>query len=239
MKYSASGSFLLASCLLAMPAAQAAFQPGADGLPSGWQLFRITDKVPATRYTLENAGVLHAVANHSMAGVLRKQRVDLAKTPLLCWRWKVKAVVAGADMLTKAGDDYAARLYVFFDVPASTLGLSDRVKIRLARSLYGAEIPTAAINYVWDARQPVGTLRPNAYTDRTRMLVLASGNADAGQWKPEIRDLAQDFKTAFGQSAPAVTGLAIATDTDNTGGTAEAWFEEPRFVARAEQCTTP
>jgi len=225
--------------LLLSASGQAAFKAGPDGLPDGWKLFRINEKVPATKFTMPESGVLYAQASNSMAGVIRKQRVDLDKTPVLCWRWKVKASVAKADLLTKAGDDYAARIYVFYDVPVAEIGFSDRLKIKLAKSLYGADIPTAALNYVWDNKQPIGTLRANAYTDRTRMLVVQSGNAKAGQWVSEARDLRQDFVSAFGGKAPDVVGLAIATDTDNTHGDAEAWYQEPRFAARAEQCATP
>lgn len=227
------------AALLFCSGGQAAFKAGPDGMPDGWTLFRINEKVPATTFTLSDAAVLHAQASNSMAGMLHKQRVDLGKTPVLCWRWKVKASVAKADMLTKAGDDYAARIYVFYDVPVAQLGFSDRLKIKLAKTIYGADIPTAALNYVWDNKQPIGTLRANAYTDRTRMLVVQSGNAKAGQWLTEARDVRQDYRVAFGAAAPDVVGLAIATDTDNTHGDAEAWFQEPRFVAKAEQCTTP
>ena len=223
--------------LLSCSASHAAFKAGPDGLPESWKLFRINEKVAATKFTMPEQAVLYAQANNSMAGIIRKQRVDLGKTPVLCWRWKVKASVARADLQTKAGDDYAARIYVFYDVPAVQLGLSDRLKIKLAKSLYGAEIPTAALNYVWDNKYPIGTLRANAYTDRTRLLVVESGNTKAGQWLSEARDVRQDYRAAFGSEAPDVTGLAIATDTDNTHGDAEAWYQEPRFVAKAEQCS--
>ncbi|MES3039748.1 MAG: DUF3047 domain-containing protein [Pseudomonadota bacterium] len=225
------------AALLSSPFGHAAFKAGSDGLPEGWKLFRINEKVPATKFTMPEPGVLYAQASNSMAGIIRKQRVDLDKTPILCWRWKVKASVAKADLSNKAGDDYAARIYVFYDVPAAQLGFGDRLKIKLAKSLYGAEIPTAALNYVWDNKYPVGTLRANAYTDRTRLLVIETGNAKAGQWLSEARDVRQDYLAAFGSKAPDVTGLAIATDTDNTHSDAEAWYQEPRFVAKSEQCS--
>jgi uncharacterized protein len=40
----------------------------------------------------------------------------------------------------------------------------------------------------------------------------------------EIAHLPADFRAAFGEDAPPVSGVAIATDTDNTGETARAWF---------------
>ena len=98
------------------------------------------------------------------------------------------------------------------------------MKLRLARSLHGVEIPAAALNYVWDNRYPIGTIQPNAYTDRARLIVVESGDAKAGQWVTETRDIAQDFRAAFGEEPPDVVGIALAPDTDNTGETATAWY---------------
>ena len=133
-------------------------------------------------------------------------------------------------MKTKAGDDYAARIYVLFDYDAGRLSLIDRLKMQLAQSLHGAQIPTAALNYVWDNRYPVGTIQPNAYTDRARLVVVESGSANAGQWVTETRDVAQDFRAAFGEDPPDVIGIALATDTDNTGETATAWYGDIEFL---------
>lgn len=237
MKYNwLLGAFVAAISLPVL----AGFVPGKSGLPEGWEKFQPNKKTPVTQYVLSNENgveVLHASAKSSMLGLIKHERVDLAKTPILCWRWKVKAVVANADMTTKAGDDYAARLYVLYDVPVATLSFSDRVKIRLAKSIYGADIPTAALNYIWDNQHPIGTIQANAYTDRTRMWVLQSGNSKAGTWQHEARDVTKDFEKAFDGPAPDVVGLAIATDTDNTKTEAEAWYGEPHFVASAAQCT--
>jgi hypothetical protein len=86
-------------------------------------------------------------------------------------------------MMTKAGDDYAARVYLSFAVPPERLGLGTRVATG-ARALTArqCQVPDAAINYVWDNRHPVGTWQANAYTERARMRVLRSGAGDAGRW---------------------------------------------------------
>jgi hypothetical protein len=52
------------------------------------------------------------------------------------------------------------------------LGFATRTKLALARALRGDQVPDAAINYVWDNRSPVGTMLPNAYTERAMMWVL-------------------------------------------------------------------
>jgi hypothetical protein len=56
--------------------------------------------------------------------------------------------------------------------------------------------------------------------------VLQSGNAHAGQWQVQRRDLAADFRRAFGRPAPRITGIAVATDTDNTRSRVSAWFAD-------------
>ena len=205
-----------------------------------WRVERFDTRVPATQFRQrdwDGVAAVEAQANGSMALLARPVDVDLARTPVLCWRWRVDAPLVRADMATKAGDDYAARVYLSFTVPADTLGFGTRLALGAARALRGDQVPDAAVNYVWDNRYEVGTTRPNAYTDRARMHVLRSGAAQAGQWVVEARDVVADFTRAFGHAPLRLTGLALASDTDNTGETARAGFAEFRFVERAEACT--
>ncbi|MEF8699222.1 MAG: DUF3047 domain-containing protein [Candidatus Accumulibacter sp. UW20] len=213
--------------------------PASGELPAPWRVEQLNRDIPPTVYRLREWDRVAAVEAHavkSMALLARPVEVDLAKTPILCWRWRVDAPVKTADMMTKAGDDYAARVYLSFAVPPERLGLGTRVALGLARSLRGNEVPDAAINYVWDNRHPVGTWQPNAYTDRARMLVLRSGTRDAGRWVGERRDVGADFVKAFGHAPTRLTGLALASDTDNTGEEAHAGFADFRFVGQEESC---
>jgi hypothetical protein len=132
--------------------------------------------------------------------------------------------------MTRTGDDYAARIYVLFDYDINRLPVADRVQLKLARAILKTELPAAALNYVWDNRYPIGTLKPSAYTDRARLIVVESGHARAGRWVTETRDLARDFRAAFGEDPPDVIGIALATDTDNTGETATAWYGDIEFL---------
>jgi len=108
------------------------------------------------------------------------------------------------------------------------------MKIFIARSLYGATVPTAALCYVWDNRHAPGTTRWNPYTDRVRTVVLRSGAP--GAWASESRDLEADFREAFGAgwkaAVPAVTGIAAGNDTDQTGERVTAWFGDFRLERR-------
>lgn len=202
---------------------------------TGWTAFKPAPKASDTDYLLVQDGdrtVLKATARASMSGVIHPVRVDIREFPVLRWRWKVAGPVKSADMMTKEGDDYAARVYVMFDYPLDKLSFGTRTKIKIAESVYGQKIPTAALNYVWDNRYPIGTIQFNAYTDRARMIVMESGSARAGQWITETRDLAADFRAAFGDDPPDIVGVALATDTDNTGETAAAWYGDIEFLPR-------
>jgi len=215
------------------------FLPGAGGLPLPWKVELLNKDIPPTSYTVrewDGVQAIEARAIKSMALLARSLEVDLARTPVLCWRWRIDAPLKSADMKTKAGDDYAARVYLSFTVPPEFLGLGTRMVLGLARSMRGNSVPDAAVNYIWDNRHAIGTWQANAYTERARMLVLRSGAIDAGRWVDERRDVSADFLQAFGYAPLKLTGLAIASDTDNTGEEAHAGFADFHFVATNEAC---
>ena len=218
------------------------FTLGAVAVPTPWRVIRLSERVPPTGYqmrTWDGVAAVEAVANASMALLARPLEVDLRRTPVLCWRWRVDAPLATADMATKKGDDYAARVYVAFNLPSGTMSLATRTKLALARSIFGQSVPDAAISYVWDNRYPVGTRRPNAYTDRTQMIGLRSGPRQAGSWVVERRDILADVAQAFGTDRVRPVFLAVAADTDNTGENARSCFADLHFVARQVDCGFP
>lgn len=203
-------------------------------LPAGWTPYAMSRHVPLARIAVIRDGaenVLRIDADAATGAITHK--LDLPAATMLDWRWKIDHAVAAADLGRKSGDDFAARVYVFFDLPADALSFGERLKLRLARSVLGFELPRAALCYVWDNRHPVGTIAPNAYYAGARMIVLRSGDADAGRWQTQHRDLAADFRAAFGRAAPRVTGVALASDTDNTGSHAIAWFGDLVFAPTA------
>ena len=101
----------------------------------------------------------------------------------------------------------------------------------MLRLLYGEYPPVAALNYIWESRAPIGTIVPNPYLNRNRMIVVESGDENAGTWRVERRNVALDYERAFGAKAPRISGVAIMTDTDDTGESAVAWFGDISFRA--------
>jgi hypothetical protein len=214
--------------------------PAEGAAPAPWQIVRLNKKVAPTTYrsaTVAGTGAIEAKANKSMALLARPLRVDLARTPILCWRWLIDAPVAKADLRKKSGDDYAARIYVAFDIPDDKLGAGTRMKLSLGRRMFGGNLPDAALNYVWDNKHAVGTRAKSPYTDRAELIVAETGGARAGGWVTERADVAADFARAFGGVPGTATQLALASDTDNTASIARAAFADLHFVGRDEKCS--
>ncbi len=209
--------------------------PPGNRLPAGWTHQTLPSVERPNRFDLladEGGTVLRVISDRSASSLAIALRVDPAATPLLRWRWRVSGAVAGSDLRRKAGDDYAARVYVLFDLPPERLSAGDRIRMAAARIVYGADLPTAALCYVWGTAQAAGESGWNAYSDRLRMIVVDSGNAHAGKWREVVRDVAADFRAAFGDPVPAISGIAVAADTDNTGERVEARFGDLWFDAR-------
>ncbi|MFN0313588.1 MAG: DUF3047 domain-containing protein [Burkholderiales bacterium] len=191
---------------------------GNERVP-GWQPVYISGVKKRTELMIEDdAGqrVLKIRANASAGSMVTALNANPLAFPLLRWRWKLPAHNAKTNLLTKKGDDYPARVYVMFDYDTAKLGFLDRAKLRLARKLYGEQVPAAALCYVWDAKHPAGTTAWNAYTNRVRMIVVRGGDEKLGQWVEEERNIAQDFKAAFGEDPPKLSAIAVGGDSDNT-----------------------
>ena len=210
--------------------------PGAP--PAPWAMVPLKGEKPTT-YRVATVGgrtALEARVDGSMSLMARPISVDLAEKPVLCWRWFVDAPVARADMTRKSGDDYAARIYIAFDMPDDVLSGSTKLKLKIARSMFGRSVPDAAVVYVWDNRHPVGTARKSSYTDRSQLIVAETGSARAGGWVTKRADVATDFARAFGHRPGKPIQLAVASDGDNTKSRGRAAFADIHFVARGQPC---
>jgi rSAM/selenodomain-associated transferase 2 len=214
------------------PAAVEILRPAApaapDTLPPGWHLITFRGIARHTRYAVAPDGAgwaLRAQSEAAAAGLYRPLELDPRAYPIITWRWKISRVLERADPGRKAGDDYPARVYVAFVYQPERTGVWERVKFEFYRAFYGEYPPGAVINYVWESRLPKETAYPNPYTARARMLVVESGPERVGQWVDERRNLYEDYRRLFGAEPPRLVGVAVMTDTDDTGERAEAWYD--------------
>lgn len=207
-------------------------------MPAGWKEIRFGENDSATRYDLvrrDSTVVVRARSQNGASGLITQQRVDLSRYPVLEWRWKVTNMPTRADVTTDTTDDAAARLYVTFDY--QDLGLIDRLKLMLLRRVAFSEAPSRALNYLWASQQPPGEAIASPYTDQIRMIPVRSGSARVGEWVRERRNVLADYRAVFGEDPPAVNGIAIMTDADNTGGSARALYGDIVFRAASTKQT--
>lgn len=208
-------------------------QDTSRAVPEGWREITFDKIDNETEYELvrtDSGVVVRAHSDSGAGGLATEQRIDLTEYPVLEWRWKVDGVVEEGNARTKEGDDYPARIYVTFDY--DDLGLLDRAKLAALRLLGYDEIPTRALNYVWANRVDRYTILESAYTDWVRMVAVRSGPEHTGRWVKERRNVLADYRAAFGGDPPPVNGIAIMTDTDNTGGNATAYYGDILFRSR-------
>ena len=205
--------------------------PGGP-LPAVWRPLTFKKIKQHTRYRfVDDNGqtVVQADSRNSASGLIRKVSIDPREFHKISWRWKVSSVYAKGDVAHKSGDDFPARVYITFAYDPSRVGFWEKAKYEAARLMYGETPPLAAITYIWASRAPIGLIVANAYTDRVKMVVLQSGPARAGWWVVENRDIYADYKKAFGGEPTRISGVAIMTDSDNTGESARAWYGDIVF----------
>ena len=217
------------------PVAIAGFSSATPGgpLPDPWKLVTLAKIKRQTRYSLvrdADTTVLRADAEASMASVMHPLNFDPRDHPVVEWRWKITHLLRKSNLATKAGDDFPARFYVLFDYDIARLPFATRTKIRVARALFGEEVPLAVLCYVWDGKSIQGATAWSAYTDRVRVIVAQSGDAQLNKWVTVRRNIVDDFRAAFGEDPPRVSGVALATDTDNTGESVTAFYGDIRFT---------
>jgi hypothetical protein len=214
-----------------LPAAFSAARPGT-GLPRGWEPVRLTDRKKLTDYSLTDVDgivVLHARAAGAASGLAQFTKFDIRSAPVVDWRWKVSALVEGADNRVAAKEDSPVRLLFAFDGDKSRLPFVERAIFYVTEKLSGRQLPYALLQYVWADTIPVGTVIEHPYTRRVRMLVVASGPGGVGKWQSLSRNVFDDFRHAFAEEPGDLVGVGVLTDTDNTGGSVEAWYGDIRF----------
>lgn len=227
-------ALLLTIALLPAAASAQLLAPlaGTDGrLHDAWREAKLPQqKFPPTRYAIETVDgrpALRMDADGSYGNLVHELRTE-AQGLTLSWRWRVDRFAEEADLRRKEGDDNAAKVCVFFDLSLERVPFVERQLLRLARSKTGENLPAATVCYVWDRQVAAGSAVPNPYSRRMRYLVLRS--AETGRWHEEKRDVAADFLKLFGDessSVPAVIGIAVGADADNTKGRSLAFVADP------------
>lgn len=169
-----------------------------------------------TQYKIVRLGKLHvlqAQSHGTASGLVKKQKIDLTKTPYLNWRWRIENRLGNFNEQTKSGDDYAARIYIV-----------------ISGGMFFWK--TKAINYVWSANSEKGAIWPNAFAGKHAMMIAVRSAQDPIKtWVTEKRNIASDLNEIYGEDFQYSDAIAIMTDTDNTNSRATAYYGDIYFSA--------
>ncbi len=211
----------------ALAAAGEAAAPGFVCL-ADWQPMALPGK-RATRYAYWPIGpgggpALRAEADASAS--LLNHRVERAPQALgrLRFDWQVQRPGAPSDVRYRDLEDAPARIVLAFAGDHAGLSARNQLIFDLAELVSGERPPYATLMYVWNGAGPVDSVVVNPRTDRVRKIVVDAGSERLRQWRSHERDIAADFRRAFGEEPGGLIGVGLMTDADNTGGAALSWY---------------
>lgn len=197
------------------------------GCIASWQ----PQKLPGKRHTRYVAALaddgrpmVRAEADRSASMLRHRLRIEPSRLGQLSFSWQVAALIDGADVRDRDVEDSPARLVLAFDGDAAQLSERDRLLFDLAETLGGERPPFATLMYVWDAQAPLGSVVVSSRTSRVRKIVVDSGATGLGDWRQHRRDVAADYRLAYGEPPGALVGVALMTDADNTATRAGAAY---------------
>jgi hypothetical protein len=165
--------------------------------PSGWVS---RDQKNMTKvYSVQAEGekkFLRADAQDLSVQIIYERKWAIKDYPILRWCWRAVIFPTGSNEQIKSGADSVLGVYVVFS---------------------GLPFVTA-IKYIWSDTLPIGMEFDSPFSSGTKIIVVRSGRALAGQWVTEERNVLSDYERFFGKGGkhPEAQGIAILTDSDNT-----------------------
>lgn len=151
-----------------------------DGFPNGWKAQRSETRVRETYSVHSEKDLSFLTAKSADQRVKKKMGWDPKATPIVTWRWRVKEVPEGADVL--------AAVYLSLD--------TDVIFIPVATK------------YVWSATKAKGTVTEGGLFGATE-IVLRTGSDPVGEWVEERVNAYEDFKRVH-KHEPAAQAWGIS-----------------------------
>lgn len=180
-----------------------------------------------TRYSpviKDGRPAIEAVSERSASMLRRHVRRPGHELGQVSFSWWVHDLVHQGNVAEASREDSPARVLFAFQGDVGRLPARTRAMFDLAEAITGERPPFATLMYVWDATAPVGSVIINPRSDRIRKIVIDSGPQHLRRWREHRRDLAADYRLAFGEDPGALSAIALMTDSDNTASRAQSWY---------------
>jgi hypothetical protein len=200
--------------------------PGAVALP--WEPYAVLRGNVPTEYRVaevDGTTAVEAEGREGGSGLQRKIHVDPRRQPWLEWRWRVPAPRPGERPLRATSrKSPVMRLSLAFHGDTATLDFDDRAKLRLANVLTVHGLPYASLVYIWQPGIPVETVYPSPHTQRVRYLVVTNAERATGEWVSVRRNVAEDYRRAFGEEPGDIVSFGLMTDYGDDGSPRRATY---------------
>jgi hypothetical protein len=194
--------------------------------PANWTL-KSKPGTPISEFSVvrkdDNNSVLFVKSDRASGTILRDMsgEIDLTKTPVIRWRWKVKSLPPGADGRYDGKDDQAVAIYV-------GTGL----------------IRQESIGYRWETETPKGFSGDCSYGAgfvKVKWYCVRNKTDATGKWYIEERNVAEDFKNAYGY-IPKKFAISVVSNSQYTNSKVEAelhWIEFIPAVTTSTASVSP
>ncbi len=161
----------------------------------------------------DNVLVIESKKSSAVFGCDLSKIVNLNKTPILRWRWRVKKLPPQADGRKRSRDDQAVGLYI------------------AAGNAFNQKV----IAYRWETETPVGHWGKTVYSSVMDVWFYCLRNKDdgIGVWYEETRNIREDFLAKFGY-VPENIGIAVCGNSQNSQSDALAEVDYIGFYEEKE-----
>ena len=180
-------------------------------LPKGWET-RGNSRLPVYQVRADPDGnqYLSAKSQGSDVQLGIQFEAPFADSPVLSWRWRASELPRGGDERNSKTFDSAASVYAVF----------------------GPRLFPRILKYVWSTSVPVGSSFKHPNSGRMVLIVVNTGAGSLGRWQQVTRDLAADYRTAFGSAPPNLIAIGVKTDSDSTNTSAQADYDDIQLTRR-------
>lgn len=182
-----------------------------NGLPVNWAVEGKKWRVPVTQCKVRNS-VLEVVCNRSTGGIAQELKgVDLNRTPIMRWRWRVISFPNNADGRNRKRDDQPVAIYL---------------------AMEGGAFSKKSIAYRWEGLTPVGFHGATKYAGVLTVNYIAMRNqasCKVGEWVTETRNVAEDFKRIYG-TVPSRFGISVNGNSQYTKSYTVAEIDFIEFI---------
>lgn len=185
---------------------QTDWRPGYD-VPTPWRAryfyYETKYKLTQTLY----GPVLETYADGTASWIRRQFDFRFQADDPVCinWMWSADQLPSlNAPEITKKGDDFAIRLYIF------------------GQSVSGGRY---GFNYVWANDHPPETVWKSPYSDN-KLMALRQGQNSTRKLIPESRNLVLDLEMATGERPLTIDSIAIMSDAEGSDSVAAARISE-------------